>query len=163
MEISIYYYALCVSLTLMLFFSYRFIFGKLPDLDVYRRYRMSRTLMGAALLVLSANYVVHLFLHTASHRPGKGYSHEPLHIFHCGMAFLAAHSHTPRQEHGNPQEIHQARKRLGHIHRRGGGTLADTSPGTPTMPFPPFSQWCFSSTHSEWRGAFSLHFAKFPN
>ena len=52
MEISIYYYALCVSLTLMLFFSYRFIFGKLPDLDVYRRYRMSRTLMGAALLVL---------------------------------------------------------------------------------------------------------------
>ena len=29
MEISIYYYALCVSLTLMLFFSYRFIFGKL--------------------------------------------------------------------------------------------------------------------------------------
>ena len=61
MEISIYYYALCVSLTLMLFFSYRFIFGKLPDLDVYRRYRMSRTLMGAALLVLSANYAVHLF------------------------------------------------------------------------------------------------------
>lgn len=61
MEISIYYYALCVSLTLMLFFSYRFIFGKLPNLDVYRRYRMSRTLMGAALLVLSTNYAVHLF------------------------------------------------------------------------------------------------------
>lgn len=61
MEISIYYYALCVSLTLMLFFSYRFIFGKLPDLDIYRHYRMSRTLMGAALLVLSANYAVHLF------------------------------------------------------------------------------------------------------
>ena len=61
MEISIYYYALCVSLTLMLFFSYRFIFGKLPDSDVYRRYRMSRTLMGAALMVLSANYTVQLF------------------------------------------------------------------------------------------------------
>ena len=30
METGIYHYSLCVSLTLMLFFSYRFIFGKLP-------------------------------------------------------------------------------------------------------------------------------------
>ena len=56
-----YHYALCVSLTLMTFFSYRFIFGKLPDKAVYRPYRVSRTLMGVALLVLSANYVIHLF------------------------------------------------------------------------------------------------------
>lgn len=61
MEITVYHYALCVSLTLMVFFSYRFIFGKLPDKAVYRPYRVSRTLMGIALLVLSANYVIHLF------------------------------------------------------------------------------------------------------
>ncbi len=30
MELEIYNYSLCVSLTLMIFFSYRFIFGKLP-------------------------------------------------------------------------------------------------------------------------------------
>ena len=52
------------------------------------------------------------------------------------MAFWQRTPHTPRQEHGNPQEIHQARKRLGHIHRRGGGTLTDTSPRhTPPCPF----------------------------
>lgn len=74
MEISIYYYALCVSLTLMLFFSYRFIFGKLPDLDVYRRYRMSRTLMGAALLVLSANYACIFSAHHVSPTPQRLFS-----------------------------------------------------------------------------------------
>lgn len=74
MEISIYYYALCVSLTLMLFFSYRFIFGKLPDLDVYRRYRMSRTLMGAALLVLSATMPCIFSAHRVSPTPQRLFS-----------------------------------------------------------------------------------------
>lgn len=46
METTIYHYALCVSLTLMLFFSYRFIFGRLPDSELYRPYRQSRSLMG---------------------------------------------------------------------------------------------------------------------
>ena len=36
METKLYHYALCVSLTLMLFFSYRFIFGRLPDSELYR-------------------------------------------------------------------------------------------------------------------------------
>lgn len=62
METTIYHYALSVSLTLMLFFSYRFIFGKLPDSEVYRPYRYSRGLMGVALLALSANYMVHFFI-----------------------------------------------------------------------------------------------------
>lgn len=62
MEITIYHYALCVSLTLMVFFSYRFIFGKLPPKESFRPYKISRTLMGAALLMLSANYMVHLFV-----------------------------------------------------------------------------------------------------
>ena len=62
METGIYHYSLCVSLTLMLFFSYRFIFGKLPEKAIYHPYRISRALMGAALLNLSANYSIHLFL-----------------------------------------------------------------------------------------------------
>lgn len=62
METTIYHYALCVSLTLMLFFSYRFVFGRLPDSELYRPYRLSRRLMGVALLELSANYMVHFFV-----------------------------------------------------------------------------------------------------
>ena len=62
METKLYHYALCVSLTLMLFFSYRFIFGRLPDSELYRPYRQSRSLMGVALLELSANYMVHFFV-----------------------------------------------------------------------------------------------------
>lgn len=62
METTIYHYALCVSLTLMLFFSYRFVFGRLPDSELYRPYRQSRRLMGVALLELSANYMVHFFV-----------------------------------------------------------------------------------------------------
>ena len=45
MEITVYHYALCVSLTLMVFFSYRFIFGKLPDKAVYRPYRVFPPIM----------------------------------------------------------------------------------------------------------------------
>ena len=41
METGIYHYSLCVSLTLMLFFSYRFIFGKLPGKTIYHPYRIS--------------------------------------------------------------------------------------------------------------------------
>lgn len=62
MEITIYHYALCVSLTLMIFFSYRFLFGRLPQKESYRPYRQSRMMMGAALLLLSANYMIHFFV-----------------------------------------------------------------------------------------------------
>lgn len=62
MELEIYHYSLCVSLTLLLFFSFRFLFGKLPDKQIFRQYRISRMLMGIALLDLAANYSVHLFL-----------------------------------------------------------------------------------------------------
>lgn len=55
-----YSYPLCMSLSLMLFFGVRFIVGRLPDLDIYKKYRRSRTIMGCALLLLSANYTVHL-------------------------------------------------------------------------------------------------------
>lgn len=62
MELEIYHYSLCVSLTLLLFFSFRLLFGKLPDKQIFRQYRISRMLMGIALLDLAANYSVHLFL-----------------------------------------------------------------------------------------------------
>lgn len=62
MELEIYQYSLCVSLTLLLFFSFRFLFGKLPDKQIFRQYRISCMLMGIALLDLAANYSVHLFL-----------------------------------------------------------------------------------------------------
>ena len=56
MELEIYHYSLCVSLTLLLFFSFRFLFGKLPEKQIFRQYRISRMLMGIALLDLAANY-----------------------------------------------------------------------------------------------------------
>lgn len=62
MELEIYHYSLCVSLTLLLFFSFRFLFGKLPEKQIFRQYRISRMLMGIAWLDLAANYSVHLFL-----------------------------------------------------------------------------------------------------
>lgn len=57
-----YSYALCVSLTLMLFFAYRFLFGTLPPKQIYQTYKQSRAVMGVAMLVLSANYSVHMFV-----------------------------------------------------------------------------------------------------
>lgn len=57
-----YNYALCVSLTLMLFFAFRFICGTLPKRSSFITYKQSRTLMGIALLVLSVNYSIHLFI-----------------------------------------------------------------------------------------------------
>lgn len=59
---NLYDYPLCVSLSLMLFFAGYFIFGALPKKESYRTYKISRAVMGIALLVLSANYMVHLFV-----------------------------------------------------------------------------------------------------
>lgn len=63
MELKLYNYVLVASLSLMLFFSYRFIFGQLPKTKLYRLYIQSRRLMGFAMLVLSINYLIH-FLFT---------------------------------------------------------------------------------------------------
>ena len=62
MEQDIYGYSLCAALTLMIFFGAYFIFSGEPDKPVFRNYIRSRRIMGAALLVLSANYMVHLLL-----------------------------------------------------------------------------------------------------
>lgn len=60
MNIDLYRYSLCIALTLMAFFVFRFFFGKVPDKRLFANYLRSRNLMGAALLVLAANYAVHL-------------------------------------------------------------------------------------------------------
>lgn len=61
MDYPVYKYALCVSLTLMIFFACNFIFGRLPTKETFKVFRKSRILMGSALLVLSANYSIHFF------------------------------------------------------------------------------------------------------
>lgn len=56
----LYEYSLCSALSLMLFFGAYFLLGKTPDRDIFDNYRRSRRIMGTALLVLSANYLVHV-------------------------------------------------------------------------------------------------------
>ena len=62
MEQDIYGYSLCAALTLMIFFGAYFIFSGEPDKPVFRNYIRSRRIMGAAVLVLSTNDMVHLLL-----------------------------------------------------------------------------------------------------
>lgn len=57
----LYEYSLCTALALMLFFGFYFILAQTPDKSIFNNYLRSRRTMGAALLVLSANYAVHLF------------------------------------------------------------------------------------------------------
>ena len=62
MDYAIYKNSLGLALTLMLFFACYFFIGKTPDKPIYRNYKRSRRYMGMALLLLSANYSVHLFV-----------------------------------------------------------------------------------------------------
>lgn len=61
MDTSLYNYSLCISLPLMLFFGLHMLFARTPEKQVYVHYLRSRRLMGTALLILAANYAVHLF------------------------------------------------------------------------------------------------------
>ena len=45
----------------MLFFGFHMLFGRTPEKKIYANYLLSRRLMGTALLILSANYFVHIF------------------------------------------------------------------------------------------------------
>lgn len=60
MNHSLYGYSLCASLALMLFFGVYFLVARTPDKPIFDNYLRSRRIMGAALLVLAANYIVHL-------------------------------------------------------------------------------------------------------
>lgn len=61
MDTSLYSHSLCLSLPLMLFFGLHMLFARTPEKQVYIHYLRSRRLMGTALLILAANYSVHLF------------------------------------------------------------------------------------------------------
>lgn len=58
---SIYSYSLCIALPLMLFFGFYFILAKTPEKAIFGNYLRSRRIMGAAILLLAANYSVHFF------------------------------------------------------------------------------------------------------
>lgn len=60
-DMTLYKCSIVGALTLMIFFSMTFIFGRLPKEKEYRRYHSARQRFGLALLVLSVNYSVHLF------------------------------------------------------------------------------------------------------
>ena len=59
---ALYDHSLGTALVLMLFFAFYFLLAKTPDKRIFANYLRSRRLMGGALLTLSANYAVHLFV-----------------------------------------------------------------------------------------------------
>ena len=61
MDYTLYNCSLATALVLMLFFAVYFITAKTPEKPIFGNYTRSRRIMGAALLLLSANYSAHLF------------------------------------------------------------------------------------------------------
>lgn len=61
MNLPLYEYSLCIALPLMLFFGAYFLLAPTPDKAIFSNYLRSRRIMGAALLLLAANYAVHFF------------------------------------------------------------------------------------------------------
>lgn len=59
---TLYDNSLGIALVLMLFFAAYFLLAKVPDKRIFTNYLRSRRLMAGALLVLAANYSVHLFI-----------------------------------------------------------------------------------------------------
>lgn len=57
----IYSYSLCAAISLMLFISMYFLFGKTPDKPIYNIYVSSRRTMAIAILLLAINYCIHYF------------------------------------------------------------------------------------------------------
>lgn len=62
MEPSIYSYSLFIALPLMLVFGFYFLLAKLPEKGtIFENYLRSRRIIGVAILLLAANYSIHLF------------------------------------------------------------------------------------------------------
>ena len=61
MDQSLYSYSLCMALPLMLFFGLHMLFARTPEKNIFGNFLLSRRLMGTAMLILAANYSVHLF------------------------------------------------------------------------------------------------------
>lgn len=62
MNIPLYEYSLWTALPLMVFFGAYFLLARTPDKAIFDNYLRSRRIMGCALLLLAANYAVHLFI-----------------------------------------------------------------------------------------------------
>jgi len=69
MNCTLYNYSLGVALVLMLFFAIYFLVARVPEKPIYGGYLRSRRLMGLAILVLAANYSVHLFFGLRQYDP----------------------------------------------------------------------------------------------
>lgn len=62
MNYPLYEYSLSIALPLMIFFGIYFLLARTPDKAIFANYLRSRRIMGVALLLLAANYLVHFFL-----------------------------------------------------------------------------------------------------
>lgn len=58
----IYDYSLVAALSLLLFFAFYFMAARVSDKPIFATYVRSSRVMGMALLVLSCNYIIHLFV-----------------------------------------------------------------------------------------------------
>lgn len=67
MNIPLYEYSLWTALPLMVFFGAYFLLARTPDKAIFDNYLRSRRIMGCALLLLAANYAVHLFIEVRLH------------------------------------------------------------------------------------------------
>ena len=61
MNLSLYNYSLCITLTLILFFGLDMLFARVPEKKNFSNFLLSRRMMGVALLILAANYSAHFF------------------------------------------------------------------------------------------------------
>ena len=61
MNPSLYHDSLNLALPLLLFFGFHMLLARVPDKKIFGNYLLSRRMMGCALLLLAANYSVHLF------------------------------------------------------------------------------------------------------
>ena len=90
MDQSLYRYSLYAALPLMLFFGFHMLLARAPEKKVFSRFLLSRRLMGAALLVLSANYSVHFLLALRLRAPGTTVLLNLATYFLCYFLFSAA-------------------------------------------------------------------------
>lgn len=61
MDESLYHYSLAITMTLMTFFGLHMLLARVPERKIFANFLLSRRLVGVALLILAANYSVHLF------------------------------------------------------------------------------------------------------
>lgn len=90
MDNLIYNYSLCIDMTLMLFTSFYFLFGKTPDKPIFDNYLKSRRLMALAVLLLVANYCVHFFLRLRFTNPTAAILVNLSTYFLCYWVFISA-------------------------------------------------------------------------